>query len=317
MGTTFAVKVVTQGLSEDQQEEIQRAIESELEMVNAKMSNYLPSSELSRFNRRRDTAPFALSAETIEVLAEAARISEATGGAFDITVGPLVDAWGFGPSKWEQTAPSDDELRRLRDQLGWNRIKVDAAESRVRKLNPEIECDLSAIAKGYAVDRVSEALRAAGYGNHMVELGGEIRTAGKAAESRRWRIAVERPLSAQRGIQRVLPLGDVAMATSGDYRNFYERDGVRLSHTIDPRTGRPVLHRLASVSVIDASCMRADGYATALMVMGDKEGPRFAAEQGLAALFLIRGEGSELVEQTTPAFETLFGEAADGRGGET
>jgi thiamine biosynthesis lipoprotein len=271
------------------------------------MSTYQPSSELSQFNSSRATEPFPVSAETLQVFAEAQRISAATGGAFDITVGPLVNLWGFGPNAKPLMIPADEEVERLRPRIGWSRIEVDTALSTIRKSEPEMYCDLSAIAKGYAVDRVAEGLAALGLADTMVEVGGEVRTRGRNAAGEPWRIAIERPDTAQRAFQEVVPLSDLAMATSGDYRNFYEQDGVRFSHTIDPRTGRPIQHRLASVSVIDPVCMRADGYATALMVLGEEEGFKLAEEQGLAALFLVRkGDGFE--ERATAAFKTLFPE---------
>ena len=236
MGTTFTVKVIAEDLSDDHHREILGAIESELENVNAKMSTYLDSSELSRFNQSRETVPFTLSADTITVLSEALRISNESQGAFDITVGPLVNAWGFGAAE-QGKVPAEEELDRLRFRLGWNRIRVDEAAGTIRKLEPSIECDLSAIAKGYAVDRVSGALVKAGLGRHMVEVGGEIRTAGRNSKAEAWRIAIERPLSTKSEPHRVLGLEDMAMATSGDYRNFYEKDGVRFSHAIDPPDG--------------------------------------------------------------------------------
>jgi thiamine biosynthesis lipoprotein len=309
MGTTYTVKVVTQGPPGSSptpaEEEVQRTIEERLAEVDEKMSTYRPSSELSRFNSSRATEPFPVSAETLEVFAEAQRVSAATGGAFDITVGPLVNLWGFGPAAKPATIPPDEEIERLKPQIGWGKIEVDTARSTIRKWEPEMYCDLSAIAKGYAVDRVAEGLSALGFADYMVEVGGEVRTRGRNAAREPWRIAIERPDTTRRAFQEIVPLSDLAMATSGDYRNFYEQDGVRFSHTIDPRTGRPIQHRLASVSVVDPLCMRADGYATALMVLGENEGFELAKDQGLAALFLVR-TGDQFDEKATPAFKTLF-----------
>ena len=305
MGTTFTVKVVAEDLTDRQRQKVHDTIDAELQNVNAKMSTYAVSSELSRFNRFRGTDPVALSADTIAVLSAAMRISAATQGAFDVTVQPLVEAWGFGATK-RHGVPSEKELKSLRARVGWHRLKVDQAANSIYKVAPAVECDLSAIAKGYAVDRVSLALSEMDLSNHMAEVGGEVRTAGHNGMERPWRIAVERPLSMKSEPHRVLALGDMAMATSGDYRNFYEKDGVRLSHTIDPRTGRPVSHRLASATVLDPSCMQADGYATALMVMGEEEGFRFAEEHGLVALFLVREGAEELSEKVTSRFEVLF-----------
>ena len=312
MGTTFQVKVAGRGWSADREDEIRRAIASELDDVNQKMSTYLASSEISRFNRAETTRPLAVSSETIEVLLEAARISAATGGAFDITVGPLVEAWGFGPAGETGPPPDEETIQRLLERVGWHKIKVNEREKTVRKLAPDIECDLSAIAKGYAVDRIAAALSRRGPRAYMIEVGGEIRCAGQNTAGEPWRIAIERPMAGSRRTQRVLAHRDIAMASSGDYRNFIEKDGVRYSHTIDPRSGRPAMHRLAAVSVLDASCMRADAYATALMVMGEKEGLRFAESSGLLALFLIRTASGEITEVMTAAFRERFG--GDGPG---
>ena len=300
MGTAYRVKVVSKHLSDVGKSRIDEAIRRELDSVNAKMSTYQADSELSRFNRHRTTEPFPLSVDVIEVLSEARRISEATGGAFDITVGPLVDAWGFGPVKLDRI-PSESRLAELRQSVGWENIEIGAAAT-ARKRHPATQADLSAIAKGYAVDRVSQALADLDYGNHMVEVGGEVRTAGHGSTGNAWRIAIEQPALGRAAQQRIVRLNEGAMATSGDYRNFIEKDGVRYSHTIDPRSARPVTHRLASVTVIHTSCMTADAYATALMVMGEDEAFRFAAARDLAVMLLVRDEDGGFTERATPAF---------------
>ena len=310
MGTTFTVKVVAQNLSEEQLDSLRRAVESELENVNSKMSTYLPESELSRFNAFRRTDPFPVSRETLDVFLEARRISAATRGAFDVTVGPLVRAWGFGPGERSREAPTSTDLKQLRARIGWDKIEMDEASSTIRKLQPKVECDLSAIAKGYAVDRLSEALRALTYREHMVEVGGEVRTDGRNAARQPWRIGIEHPDAGGRAPYRTLPLEGLSMATSGDYRNYYEKDGRRFSHTIDPRTGRPVQHRLASVSVVHERCVAADAWATALMVLGETDGYQLAVEQGLAALFLTRNADGGFSERATLAFSSLFGPGA-------
>ena len=302
MGTVYRIKVVGTDLGDAARSRIDDAITSQLDNVNEKMSTYQADSELSRFNRHKATEPFPFSEDVIAVLAEARRVSEASGGAFDITVGPLVDAWGFGPSK-PDSIPTESQLTDLRQSVGWENIGLDQTASTAHKRHSATQADLSAIAKGYAVDRVSEALTTLGYENYMVEVGGEVRTAGHSASGNPWRIAVERPAAGSAGPQRIVWLNDGAMATSGDYRNFIERDGRRYSHTIDPRTARPVKHRLASVSVIHDSCMTADAYATALMVMGEDEAFRFASENGLAVLLLIRSEEGGFTERASPTFE--------------
>lgn len=303
MGTAYQVKIVSANLSDTGKSRIDQAIRRELDNVNAKMSTYQADSEISRFNRHRTTEPFPLSVDVIEVMSEARRISEATQGAFDITVGPLVDAWGFGPVKLDRI-PSESRLAELRQSVGWENIEIGEAAT-ARKRHPATQADLSAIAKGYAVDRVSQTLADLDYGNHMVEVGGEVRTAGHGSTGNAWRIAIEQPTLGRGAPQRVVRLHDGAMATSGDYRNFIEKDGVRYSHTIDPRSARPVTHRLASVTVIHLSCMTADAYATALMVMGEDEAFRFAAARDLAVMLLVRDEDGGFTERTTPVFGAL------------
>ena len=311
MGTTFMVKVVTETLGEERQAEVLELIEAELDEVDTKMSHYLEDSELSRFNRSRDTSPFAVSEETLEVFRHAQELARLSGGAFDVTVGPLVDAWGFGPEERviEPIEPieqrPDEVISRLIAHVGYTKIELDLEHSTIRKTDPSVACDLSAIAKGYGVDQVSEALRREGFGDHLVEVGGEVRAAGVNDAGQPWRIAIEQPGSGGTVPGRIVRLSNLAMATSGDYRNYYEVGGVRFSHTIDPRTGYPVSHALASVSVVDQLSVRADGLATALAVLGPDEGYELAVEQDLAVLFIVRdGEGG-LRERATPAFERL------------
>jgi thiamine biosynthesis lipoprotein len=309
MGTTFTVKVAGASLSEQEQARARDAIEAQLARVNELMSTYLPSSELSRFNQWAGSEPFALSAETWDVFQVARRVGRLSSGAFDVTVGPLVNAWGFGPPGKAAHPPSDAELDAMKARVGWDKIVFEETPSAIRKTRPDVYCDLSAVAKGYAVDRVSETLSRLGYVEHMVEVGGEVRVSGRNAEGQPWRIGVEKPLEGGRAVQRALPLENLSLATSGDYRNYYEEGGRRISHEIDPRTGQPIGHRLASVTVVTERCAEADAFATALIVLGEQEGYRLAVEQNLATLFLVR-EGDGFVEKTSPRFEELFGQPA-------
>lgn len=305
MGTTFTVKVVAENLTEANQIRLQRLIEDELRAVNGKMSHYLEDSELSQFNRSRETTPFVISQSTLEVFRHAAEVSALTGGAFDITAGPLVNIWGFGPEGRAETLPSDAEIARALERSGYDKLEIDEESSTVRKELPDLYCDLSAIAKGYGVDRVAETLERDGLTNFMVDIGGEVRTSGTNDSGNDWRIAIEQPVPGRRAIQRIVPLSGLAMATSGGYRNFYDVDGARFSHTIDPRTGRPITHRLASVSVVDELSVRADALATGLLVLGPEEGYKLAVEKEIRALFIVSNEDGELWERVTPAFEIL------------
>ena len=305
MGTTYSVRVVTTFTwVQADHDHIADRIQVTLDQVESKMSHYDPSSELSEFNRTRQTDWFEVSPETFKVVSAAQALSELTGGALDVTVAPLVNAWGFGPIEPAQLPPDAARLSRLRNQVGYTKLELDPERQAVRKADPALQCDLSAVAKGYGVDQVAAALREAGLTRFMIEVGGEITTAGLNQDGRAWRIGIERPTTAG-GIQRVVPLQDLAMATSGDYHNIREVDGRVFSHTIDPRTGRPVEHRLGSVSVIADRCIVADGLATALGVLGPDDGYALALERGWAALFLVRDGSDAITARATPAFETL------------
>ena len=305
MGTHFSVKVVANELDDGQLATIQALIENALANVDEKMSTYRSESELSRFNNSQTTEPFSLSAETVEVFQHALDISELTEGAFDVTVGPLVEAWGFGPLGEPSAFPSEHEIARLQAQVGYSQLKVDVASSTVSKSNPMLLSDLSALAKGYAVDQVSELLEAEGFDSFLIEVGGEVRTMGHSERGDVWRVGIERPGLGSVEVHRLVYLHNLSLATSGDYRNYYELDGQRVSHTIDPRTGRPVSHGLTSVSVIEPLCVRADAIATALGVLGLDHGFSLALEQGWAALLIERGEDGKLRERETPAFAAL------------
>ena len=301
MGTTYCVKVAGT-LDTAQQAAVTDTVATVLADVDAMMSTYKADSDLSRFNASQSTEPFALATPLLQVFACALQVAEESKGAFDITVGPLVNAWGFGP-ELQDHAPDEKTLEALQRRVGYKKLSLDLDHSTVRKTQPDVYCDLSALAKGYAVDAVLAAL--APYPNVMVEVGGEVRTRGCNAQGAPWRIAIEKPVTGQRSIQHVLPLSNVALATSGDYRNFYIEGGRRRSHTIDPRTAQPVSHTLASVSVVHAQCMWADAYATALTVLGPDEGYQFACRHQLAACFITR-DGDGFVERMTPAFEKVF-----------
>jgi len=302
MGTTWSAKIIALPLTPDQRTELRQALTQAIEDVNQKMSTYRDDSELSRLNQAPADQPVPLSPETFHVFQTAREIGRLSDGAFDVTVGPLVNAWGFGPGHRRQDF-SDDELDAMRELVGWDKIRLSGQA--VAKTAPAVYCDLSALAKGYAVDQAARVADALGYADYMVEIGGEVRTAGRNAQGLPWRIGIEQPADETRAVERVVELSGLSMATSGDYRSYWEEDGQRFSHTIDPRTGRPVRHRLASVSVLEPECMRADAFATALMVLGEDEGFRLAEKLELAALFQVRLPDGGFESRPTPAFETL------------
>jgi len=309
MGTVYSVKLAAPNPPAEVRGAIRRAIEERLDRVDRLMSTYLPDSELSRFNRHAANEAFSAAPETLEVFRIAREVSELSGGAFDVTVGPLVAAWGFGATDRIPAPPPEAELALLRSRVGFEGIEIDVAAGTLTKTLDGAVCDLSAIAKGYAVDQVATALQELGYGDFLVEIGGEVRAQGRRPDGAFWRVAIETPDSDPRGVYEVVPLGDIALATSGDYRNYYEAEGRRISHTIDPRTGRPVEHALASVSVLHSEAVRADALATALIVLGPEAGYGLAEREGLAAYFIVRREDGSFGSFATPAFERARGAA--------
>ena len=306
MGTRYTVKIARLPRELDLAT-VKAGVEKRLEAIDAAMSTYRPDSEVSRASRYDETDWFPVSEETAAVIETARRIGVLSGGALDITVAPLVNLWGFGPDKQREDVPGKAEITAALASVGSDKLEVRSDPPAVRKLHPRTQIDLSAVAKGFAVDEVARNLDSLGLESYMVDIGGELRTAGEKAPGVPWRIGIETPLELGREVAKLVPLRDQAMATSGDYRNFFMREGRRFSHTIDPRTGRPVTHALASVSVITSTCMEADALATALMVLGPEAGYQFAAEHNLAAFFIVRSSDGAFAERATPAMQELFG----------
>jgi len=301
MGTTYAVTIVDELVEGDA---LSSAVQAALDQVDASMSTYDPDSELSRLNRAPASVWVEVSPELATVVAEALVVSAMTKGAFDVTVGPLVRLWGFGAgASSEPTPPSPETLATTRGVIGFDKVQVRQDPPGLNKDVAGLELDLSGIAKGFAVDQVAHLLEARGFRRYLVEVGGEVRASGTNASGEPWRIGIETPIPGARGLQRTVGLNGHSMATSGDYRNFYEVDGVLFSHLIDPRQQAPVAHRTASVSVIHESCMRADALASGLLVLGADKGLQLAAAEDLAVLFLVRGEDGSVEERASPAFE--------------
>ncbi len=301
MGTTYSVKVTDPPGSVDSGA-IKENVDELLRGVNGAMSNYQSDSELSRFNASAEVGWFTVSRATAEVVHEALRLGALSDGAFDVTVGPLVNLWGFGPDMRPERIPSETELSAERQRVGTKYLSVRLDPPALRKTRPDLYVDLSAIAKGYAVDLVAGYLESEAIPSYLVEIGGEIRVRGWNDNGRPWRIAVEAPISEKRAVQRIIEPNEAGVATSGDYRNYFEHNGQRFSHTIDPATGRPIDHRLASATVIHPSAMTADGLATTLMVLGPERAFQFADRHGVAA-FLISKSDDGFVERYTTAFE--------------
>ncbi len=294
MGTWYNVKVISEGAID--QGALSGKIEAVLSEINSLMSTYDLESELSRFNQLPINTPMELSSDTITVLKMALDLSVKTAGAFDVTVGPVVNLWGFGPSGRLKEKPSDMAINAALAQVGYQAL-VWHGDKQLSKSKP-VYVDLSAIAKGFAVDKVAGLLREQGLSRFLVDIGGELVAGDDKAPGQHWKVAIEQADIHQRAIQKVLSLRRIGVATSGDYRNFYEFEGTRYSHTIDPRTGKPVTHELASVSVLHPSVAYADGVATALMVLGTEQGYALASKLGISAYFIYKTPSGFEVKST-------------------
>jgi FAD:protein FMN transferase len=302
MGTQYHVTLV-EPPSELDQEELQQQIDVMLESLNQSMSTYREESEITRISAAPSGEWLSISEDFLQVLDEALRVSSNTAGAYDVTVGPLVDLWGFGPQR-SDVVPPEGQVASRRQRVGYQALEVDRENMRLRKNEPR-ELDFSSLAKGYGVDRLAALLEQRKVTNYLVEIGGEIRVAGHSPRKTDWALAIERPQLLGGEPVAALALNAGAVATSGDYRNYFEVDGIRYSHTIDPRTGYPVEHQLVSVSVIADTAMRADAWATALTVLGTESAMRVAQEQSLA-VFLISRKDEALEFHKTTAFDAYL-----------
>jgi len=291
MGTTYNVKVVA--IPEHIEAlKLQEKIDAVLVQVNQEMSTYISNSEISRFNKSPSTEPIEISTGFARVLKESIRLGEMSSGKLDITVGPLVNLWGFGSEQRPETVPSDEIITNTRARTGLKNLHLNG--NKLSKDLPNLYVDLSTTAKGYGVDVVAELIEENGIANYLVEIGGEMRLKGFKHTGELWAIAIEKPIldpsGEQRAVHQVIIPKDNAVATSGDYRNYFEADGQRFSHIIDPATGKPINHNLVSVTVIAPSSMIADGLSTTLMVMGVEQGMKFSVENDIAALFIYKTE---------------------------
>ena len=307
-GTFYQISLNAR-LDDQRLDQLQQGVEAELELINASMSTYREESELSRLNQQPVGAWMAISAELMQVLQASQDISAASDGAFDVTVGSLVNLWSFGPEARPLKTPEDTELKQRMTEIGWQSLELDAEGQRARRTRNNY-VDLSAIAKGHAVDRVSAFLKSQGLNDHLVNIGGDLIASGwRDNQQQPWRIGVELPDSSQSQVARhILSISNLSVATSGDYRNYFEADGQRYSHTIDPRNGLPVQHNLASTTVLHPSNMLADGWATALLVVGPDIAKQLAEQHGLMVLLLARTAEQGWESWASPALLAEYGE---------
>jgi thiamine biosynthesis lipoprotein len=299
-GTSYHITIVA---DQPAPADLAEQIDAALDVVDLSMSTYKSESELSLFNRLPATETVAASPELWTVLQTSRQVWQQSAGAFDPTVGPLVDLWGFGPQMTNDRIPSDDEIAKALASIGYQYLVLNSDEQTISKALP-LRLDLSAVAKGYAVDQVADLLEMLALPDYLVEVGGEMRVSGLNPKGQLWRIAIETP-DAMGQVDNIIALESAAIATSGDYRNYFEKDGKRYSHSIDPRTGRPIEHRLASVTVVADHCIDADAWATAFLVMGDEAALEIANQQSIAVYMLVKAK-AEAKDQFTAVYSDAF-----------
>jgi len=304
MGTSYTVLVYA---PESARLRLDAGIQATLSRVVNATSVYEPRSEVSRFNAAEPNQWVPIGADLYQVMQVALVVAEHSDGALEPTILPLVNLWGFGPRGRAEEVPSAAELAAARADVGWQALELRADPPALLK-RARREIDLGGIAKGHGADAVAEYLRAQGYTQFLVDLGGDLVAEGGKADGSAWRIGIEQPVVGERRVFEVVELETAALVTSGDYRNFFEVDGVRYSHTLDPRTGFPIDHGLASVSVLAETALAADAWSTALMVLGTEAALALAAAQGLSVL-LIERAGDGFVSHRTGAFLDMMGES--------
>ncbi len=313
MGTTYSITLPR--LPDDfGKPQLQQEIDARLARVNREMSTYEDDSTISRFNRNDTTDWVAVSPEFVEVTRVALELSRLSGGAYDITVAPLVELWGFGTvDRLDDRVPSDAEIGLALEKTSYRRLELRGSPPAIRKLSPDLTIDLSSIAKGYGVDVLADYLESLGLEDFLVEIGGELRARGLSHRGDRWRIAVERPVAGERSMQRTIEIDGQGVATSGDYRNYFERNGIRYSHIIDASTGKPITHSLASVTVLADTAMRADGWATMLLLLGEEAGYELARRQEIAAYFIVSQAPGFTTRETAKFTRLTSGTQVSGR----
>ncbi len=284
--------------------DIETTIKNELDTIDRTLSNYRLDSIIEKFNSNENTDNQEVGNEIVSLVRIAQTVHQATQGCFDLTIKPLFELWGFRGD--ELTIPNDTAILKTLSQTGMGKLEV-VDETHLRKRQANLKVDLSSIAQGYSVGKISRALEQKGIKNYLVEIGGELKTLGHKPDLQAWRIAVERPLPGEQVMQKIITMpkeSPMAVMTSGTYRHYFDHEGKRYSHILDARTGRPVTHNLVSITIIHEDPTIADAWDTALLCLGQKEGMKVANAEKIPALF-IQQQGNELIESRSDALNTL------------
>jgi FAD:protein FMN transferase len=302
MGSSYAVKYL-RGAQGPTIEQAKAATEAILAEVDQQLSTYREDSLIAQFNALPANSCQPMPAELLALVAFAEQLSVQSGGAFDLTLEPLLNLWGFGPQASIEQVPSPAQIAQVSERVGHQHLRIDG---QLLCKDAAVAVDFNSIGAGYAVDRISARLAELGVSSYLVEATGELRAQGHKPDGSAWRIAIEAPLEHQQVAEKILPLDGYGVSTSGDYHNYFEQDGLRYSHSLDPQTGAPIRHTLAQVTVVDRSVQRADGLSTLLMVLGPERGLQFAEREGIAALFVSRAPQG-FVSHASSTFTQLFG----------
>ncbi|KAA8561407.1 FAD:protein FMN transferase [Pseudomonas extremaustralis] len=300
MGSTYSIQYVRTSATPGP-EAVQREVESILQTVDRQMSTYRSDSDIERFNQLPAHSCQPMPASILQLVRTGEQLSQASDGAFDLTVEPLINLWGFGPQARQVKVPDAATLAQAREQVGYQHLRIDGQQL---CKDAAVEIDFNSIAAGYAVDRIAERLAALGIRSYLAEATGELKAAGRKPDGSAWRIALEEPRDDLQVAEKIINVDGFGVSTSGDYRNYFQQDGRRYSHTLDARTGAPITHQLASVTVLHPSALMADGLSTLLLILGPQQGWDYAEQHQVAAFFVMR-EGDGFVTRSNSAFEQL------------
>jgi thiamine biosynthesis lipoprotein len=302
MGSRYSIQYVRHS-STPGPKAVQAEVENILAEVDRQFSTYRSDSDIERFNDLPANRCQTMPAPILKLVRVGEQLSEQSEGSFDLTVEPLLNLWGFGPQAREEKVPAAQALAEVRQRVGYQHLRID--RDQLCK-DASVEVDFNSIAAGYAVDTIAEKLEALGIHNYLAEVTGELKAAGKKLDGSSWKIALEEPRDDQQVAQKIITVDGYGVSTSGDYRNYFQQDGKRYSHTFDARTGAPVSHTLASVTVINPSALMADGLSTLLLILGPERGWDYAEKHDIGAFFVIRAD-TGFVTRTNQAFERLSG----------
>lgn len=305
MGTYYSVKI--SGAIPQSKQQLQQEIDALMEQANDDISTYRPNSVLSRFNQSHSGEPQPIPRGMADIILTAQRIGRDSAGAMDITVGPLVNLWGFGPDKHAAKIPSQQEIDAARANTGLQHLKLlsDSRGEWLQKDLPELYVDLSTLGEGYGVDQLVQLMERKGITNYLVSVGGAVSSRGVNGQNKPWRVAIQKPTDKENAVQALVDLQGYGVSTAGSYRNYFELDGPRYSHVIDPTTGRPITHKLVSATVIAPTALEADGWDTGLMVLGAEKALKLAEEKHLA-VYLITQTDKGFIAVMTPQFKAFL-----------